>query len=162
MFVACLLVTLSLVRGPLFQRASIVAPYNVTLSGKTSILVVRDIPYHMFITYDNVYTTSGLYTSGVRDHLLNRPIPLPASNCRGECHATIKVSCISPFKPILSSFMAASADVYPSTKTFFNKSRPHNLKRRVKRRVKVGADCRSQRVFANRCHRQQAAGFKQT
>ncbi len=92
MFVACLLVTLSLVRGPLFQRASSVATYNATLSGKTSILVARDIPYHRFITYDHGYAPSSLYESAVRDHLLNRPIPLPASNCRGECHATMEVS----------------------------------------------------------------------
>jgi hypothetical protein len=99
-YLACVAVTLSMVRGPLFQRASTVVNQERVLSGNTIINIAQFLPRTNFVAEDwqsrmQAYgQLSGDVLKVVQESATHNPIRLE-TGCAGECETTAKVSIAS-------------------------------------------------------------------
>jgi hypothetical protein len=96
--VACVAVTLCLVRGPLFQRATPVTTIQRQLDNFTTLNVAYELPYrylvrNKYLWYDTPYS-SHLHAITINAST-GAPLKLGYTGCDGECYTTVNVRDLS-------------------------------------------------------------------
>jgi hypothetical protein len=131
------MVTVSLVRGPLFQRASTVTTAVHNLKGVTTLRAAHIIPYG--------YTTKSRDDDGLespmspelKDVIQNMtstlPIPYPNTGCPDRCRARLKVSIlILPFHFLMGWRSSLCGRLSFAPLRLCPQSSPLHVKRRLK------------------------------
>lgn len=102
---ACIVVTASMIRGPLYQRASTVNSNVLTdINGTTTVTIAQQLPdgYTGHSTYSRapVRETSSLtgnFTEISKEYTARTTIILPHSYCGNACDATVTVRFMHPY-----------------------------------------------------------------
>jgi hypothetical protein len=84
--IASVLVALCMVRGPLFQRASLVVTRRDQDSGSA------ELPINQFLSWQTPADRQRIVRQMIQFPDTGPPIPANISGCRGECESTIRVS----------------------------------------------------------------------